>query len=66
MDDNFAAGVIYLGNAKTIYGNLGEYINVRADASAGFTSASIVYRGLAIFDCTPAVDDAFVKIAASV
>lgn len=66
MDDNFAAGVIYLGNAKTIYGNLGENINVRADASAGFTSASIVYRGLAIFDCTPAVDDAFVKIAASV
>lgn len=66
MDDNFVAGTIYLGNAKFIYGNLGENINVRADASAGFTSASIVYRGLAIFDCTPAVDDAFVKIAASV
>ena len=66
MDDNFASGVIYLGNAKTIYGNLGENINVKADEHAGFTSASVVYRGLAIFDCQPAVDDAFVKIAASV
>ena len=66
FDDNVANGVIYLGNAKMIYGNLGENINVKSDEHAGFTSASIVYRGLAIFDCKPAVDDAFVKIAASV
>lgn len=66
MDDNYADGVIYFGNAKYIYGNLGENINVKSDEHAGFTSASVVYRGLAIFDCKPAVDDAFVKIAASV
>ena len=62
MDDNVTDNVIYVGNAKTVYGNLGENINVKADESAGFTTASIVYRGLAIFDCKPAVDDAFVKI----
>ena len=65
-DDNYADGEIYFGNAKYIYGNLGENINVKADASAGFKTASIVYRGMAIFDCQPAVDDAFVKIAASI
>ena len=66
MDDNYADGVIFFGNAKYIYGNLGENINVKADVSAGFKTASIVYRGMAIFDCQPAVADAFVKIAASI
>ena len=66
MDDNFGDGVIYFGNAKKIYGNLGENINVKADEHAGFTSASVVYRGMAIFDCKLAVDDAFVKIASSI
>ena len=53
---------LYLGKWTDVVGNLPEDIHVDADESAGFTSNSIVYRGLAVFDSKPAKIDAIVRL----
>lgn len=57
-----ANGALYLGNWRDVVGNMSEDINVESDESAGFTSNSVVYRGLAVFDSKPAKTDAIVRL----
>jgi HK97 family phage major capsid protein len=56
---------LYLGKWSDIVGNLPEDIHVDADESAGFTSNSIVYRGLAVFDSKPAKNDGIVRLVST-
>ena len=56
---------LYLGKWTDIVGNLPEDIHVDADESAGFTSNSIVYRGLAVFDSKPAKIDGIVRLVST-
>ena len=64
LDDNLAVAkkALYLGKWTDVVGNLPEDIHVDADESAGFTSNSIVYRGVAVFDSKPAKGDAIVRL----
>ena len=62
ISDKVAANTIYLGDYKKIIGNLSKDITVESSRESGFRSASIDYRGLAIFDCDVAAADAFIKI----
>ena len=56
---------LYLGKWTDVVGNLPEDIHVDADESAGFTSNSIVYRGLAVFDSKPAKIDGIVRLVST-
>ena len=53
---------LYLGKWTDVVGNLSEDIHVDADESAGFSSNSIMYRGIAVFDSKPAKGDAIVRL----
>ena len=60
-----ANAALYLGKWTDVVGNLPEDIHVDADESAGFTSNSIMYRGIAVFDSKPAKGDAIVRLVAT-
>jgi len=64
LDDNLlkTKKALYLGKWTDVVGNLQEDIHVDADESAGFTSNSIMYRGIAVFDSKPAKGDAIVRL----
>lgn len=62
VSDKVAAKTLYLGDFKKVVGNLSSDVMVEKDASAGFASNSIAYRGGAVFDCNIALPDAFVKL----
>jgi len=64
LDDNLAKTkkALYLGKWTDVVGNLPEEIHVDRDESAGFTSNSIMYRGIAVFDSKPAKADAIVRL----
>ena len=64
LDDNLATAkkALYLGKWTDVVGNLSEDIHVDADESAGFSSNSIMYRGIAVFDSKPAKGDAIVRL----
>lgn len=66
MSDKVTAKTLYLGDYKKVVGNLAQDVTVERDASAGFASNSIAYRGGAIFDCNIALADAFVKLTTAV
>ena len=53
---------LYLGRWTDVVGNLPEDIHVDSDESAGFSTNSIVYRGLAVFDSKPAKIDGIVRL----
>jgi len=53
---------LYLGKWTDVVGNLPEDIHVDTDESAGFTSNSIMYRGIAVFDSKPAKGDGIVRL----
>ena len=56
---------LYLGKWTDVVGNLPEDIHVDRDESAGFTSNSILYRGIAVFDSKPAKGDAIVRLVST-
>lgn len=63
VSDKVADKECYFGDfSALIVGNLSKDITVEKDASAGFSSNSIAFKGDAIFDCKPAATDAVVKI----
>lgn len=62
VSDKVADKTLYFGDFKKVVGNLSQDVTVERDASAGFASNSIAYRGGAIFDCNIALADAFVKL----
>ena len=64
VDDYVTAAnkALYLGKWTDVVGNLPEDIHVDTDESAGFTSNSIMYRGIAVFDSKPAKGDGIVRL----
>ena len=52
----------FLGDFTEIYGNLAQDITVESNTSSGFRQNAIDYLGSAIFDCKPALGEAFVKL----
>ena len=63
IDDNIADNDVYLGNfAKYLGYNLPEGIVIEASTQSSFKKGLIDYRALAIADCKPIVDEAFIKI----
>jgi len=66
FSDKMADGVIYLGDFREgVKANLARPIGIAKDASAGFISNSIIYRGECLFDCVPVTGN-IIKIAAIV
>lgn len=56
---------LYLGKWTDVVGNLSEDVNVEANESAGFTSNSVMYRGVAAFDSKPAKADGIVRLVST-
>lgn len=54
----------FLGDFKKVCANLAENINVKN--AYDIDTNSYKYSGIAIFDCTPAIGEAFVKLAKAV
>lgn len=64
IDDNIADDTIYVGNFSQYMGyNLPNGIVVESSRESSFKSGLIDYRALAIADCKPIVDEAFIKIS---
>lgn len=61
LSDYAAEHEAYLGDFKKVCANLAEDINVKN--AYDIDTNSYKYSGIAIFDCTPAIGEAFVKLA---
>lgn len=63
IDDNMPADTAVLGNYAAYLGyNLPEGIAIEVSTQSSFRKGLIDYRALAIADCKPIVDEAFVKL----
>lgn len=62
IDDNIADDEIYFGNFNFLGYNMVDGITVEASTQSSFKAGRIDYRGMAIADVQPIVDEAFVKI----
>lgn len=63
VDDNIADDVAYFGNfAKYLGYNLANGITIEASRESSFKSGLIDYRAMAVADCKPLVDEAFIKL----
>lgn len=63
IDDNIEDSVVYFGNFKKYLGyNMPEGITIEASRESSFKRGVIDYRALAIADCKPIVEEAFVKL----
>ncbi len=64
VDDNIADDVAYLGNFKQFFGyNLADGIAIESSRESSFRSALVDYRAVAVADCKPIVEEAFVKLS---
>jgi len=61
LSDYVAVHTAYLGDMKKIVANLSESVNVKS--AYDINTNSYKYSGVAQFDSTPAIGDAFVKLA---
>src|SRR5699024_8278612 len=64
IDDHLPDGTILLGNFEYYGVNLPEGIVVETSRESSFRSGLVDYRAIAIADCKPLVDEAFVKLEA--
>lgn len=63
IDDNIADNDVYLGNYSKYMGyNLPEGIAIEVSRESSFKKGLIDYRALAVADCRPIVEEAFIKI----
>lgn len=62
VDDYLPDDVILYGNFAYMGYNLPEGIAVEASTQSSFKSGRIDYRAMAIADCKPIIDEAFVKL----
>lgn len=62
IDDNLADDTILFGNFNYMGYNMPEGIMVEVSTQSSFKSGRIDYRAMAIADCKPIVDEAFVKL----
>ena len=61
LSDNVAENIAYLGDFKKMVGNLSQDVNVTS--APAFRNDSIDFKGTALFDCKPAIGEAFVKLS---
>src|SRR5699024_8214349 len=64
VDDHLPDGTILLGNSEYDVVNLTEGIVLETSRESSFRSGLVDYRAIAIADCKPLVDEAFVKLEA--
>lgn len=64
VDDHIEDGTILLGNFQYAGFNLPQGIALEKSTESSFRSGLIDFRAMAIADCKPLVDEAFVKLAA--
>ena len=64
LDDHIEDGTILLGNFQYAGFNLPQGIALEKSTESSFRSGLIDFRAMAIADCKPLVDEAFVKLAA--
>lgn len=65
VDDYVPDETIILGDMNYYYWNFAQPPQIETSREAAFRSGKVVYRGLAVADGKPALDEAFVKIEAS-
>lgn len=65
VDDNIADNEIFFGNFQYMGYNMPNGIAVESSTQSSFKSGKVDYRGMAIADCKPIVDEAFIKLAIS-
>lgn len=65
VDDNIADNEIFFGNFNYMGYNMPNGIAVESSTQSSFKSGKVDYRGMAIADCKPIVDEAFIKLAIS-
>ncbi|MDK9872001.1 MAG: phage major capsid protein [Staphylococcus equorum] len=65
LDDHIEDGTILLGNFQYAGFNLPQGIALEKSTESSFRSGLIDFRAMAIADCKPLVDEAFVKLAAA-
>lgn len=64
VDDYVPDETIILGDMNYYYWNFAQPPQIETSREAAFRSGKVVYRGLAVADGKPALDEAFVKIEA--
>lgn len=62
VDDNIADGDIYYGDFNYYGVNMANGIAIEASTQSSFKSGRIDFRGMALADCKPIIEEAFVKI----
>ena len=63
VDDNIADDEVYLGNYNKYLGyNMPGGITLESSRESSFKSGLIDYRAMAVADCKPLIDEAFVKL----
>lgn len=62
IDDNIEDGTILLGNFQYAGFNLPQGIELEKSTESSFRSGLIDFRAMAVADCKPLVDEAFVKL----
>ena len=65
IDDNIEDGTILLGNFQYAGFNLPQGIALEKSTESSFRSGLIDFRAMAVADCKPLVDEAFVKLSGS-
>ncbi|MEX2957016.1 phage major capsid protein [Staphylococcus pasteuri] len=65
IDDYIEDGTILLGNFQYAGFNLPQGIALEKSTESSFRSGLIDFRAMAVADCKPLVDEAFVKLSAS-
>lgn len=63
VDDNIPDNEIFFGNFQYMGYNMPNGIAVESSTQSSFKSGKVDYRGMAIADCKPIVDEAFIKLA---
>ena len=62
VDDNIKDNEILFGNFQYYGYNMPNGIAVESSTQSSFKSGKVDYRGMAIADCKPIVDEAFIKL----
>ncbi len=65
IDDNIEDGTILLGNFQYAGFNLPQGIALEKSTESSFRSGLIDFRAMAVADCKPLVDEAFVKLSST-
>ena len=65
VDDNIPDNEIFFGNFQYYGYNMPNGIAVESSTQSSFKSGKVDYSGMAIADCKPIVDEAFIKLAIS-